>query len=143
MEFSSSTKIQQSRNRCSWASTRRRSGRSDSMLASPPWTCGPGFGETRWMVVMKFAEAALFCVAVSPSGKIRDGIRQGRADARFVRGVLLGTQSRNVQTWSPLAKEKERPSEDADGRRSAKALRSQSSSSPSCHPSSSCSRHRE
>ena len=28
-------------------------------------------------------------MAVSPSGKIRDGIRQGRADARFVRGVWL------------------------------------------------------
>ena len=39
---------------------------------------------------MKFAEAALFRVAVSPSGKIRDGIRQGRADARFVRGMWLG-----------------------------------------------------
>ena len=40
--------------------------------------------------VMKFAEAALFRVAVSPSGKIRDGIRHDRADARFVRGVWLG-----------------------------------------------------
>ena len=39
---------------------------------------------------MKFAEAALFRVAVSPSGKMRDGIRQGRADARFVRGMWLG-----------------------------------------------------
>ena len=39
---------------------------------------------------MKFAKAALFRVAVSPSGKIRDGIRQGRADARFLRGVWLG-----------------------------------------------------
>ena len=39
---------------------------------------------------MKFAEAALFRVAVSPSSKIRDGIRQGRADARFVRGMWLG-----------------------------------------------------
>ena len=38
---------------------------------------------------MKFAEAALFRVAVSPSGNIRDGIRQGRADARFVRGMWL------------------------------------------------------
>ena len=40
--------------------------------------------------VMKFAEAALFRVAVSPSGSIRDGIRQGRADARFVHGIWLG-----------------------------------------------------
>ena len=39
---------------------------------------------------MKFVEAAPSRVAVSPSGKIRDGIRQGRADARFVRGVCLG-----------------------------------------------------
>ena len=39
---------------------------------------------------MKFAEAALFRVAVSPTGKIRDGIMHGRADARFVRGVWLG-----------------------------------------------------
>ena len=38
---------------------------------------------------MKFAEAALFGVAVSPSGKIRHGVRQGRADARFVRGMWL------------------------------------------------------
>ena len=73
-------------------------------------------GETRWMVtrkvprerankkaafedcfgkpyqgeVMKFAEAALFQVAVSPSEKIRDVVRQGRADARFVREIWLG-----------------------------------------------------
>ena len=40
--------------------------------------------------VTKFAEAALFWLAVSPSGRIRDGIRQGRADARFVRGIWLG-----------------------------------------------------
>ena len=40
--------------------------------------------------VMMFAEAARFRVAVSPSGKIRDRIRQGRADARFVRGVWPG-----------------------------------------------------
>ena len=39
---------------------------------------------------MKFAEAALFRVAVSPSGNFRDGVRQGRADARFVRGMWLG-----------------------------------------------------
>ena len=70
---------------------------------------------------MKFAEAAQFRVAVSPSGKIRDGIRQGRADARLVRGIWLGktsesgehlfatdtgvyttkfqTQSKSEQTW--------------------------------------------
>ena len=29
-------------------------------------------------------------MAVSPSGKIRDGVRQDRADARFVRGIWLG-----------------------------------------------------
>ena len=34
---------------------------------------------------MKFAEAALFRVPVSPSGKIHDGVRHGRVDARFVR----------------------------------------------------------
>ena len=39
---------------------------------------------------MKFAEEALFRVAVSPSARIRDGIRQGRADARFVHGLWLG-----------------------------------------------------
>ena len=128
---------------------------------------------------MKFAEAALFRVAVSPSGKIRGRVRQGRADARFVRGIWLGktTESdehlfanelgvyttrtvkrvpdseqkradlvRSLQgtPWDrlagrsagrprkkaaratpvatpPVAKETERPSEDADERRSAKA----------------------
>ena len=44
---------------------------------------------------MKFAEAALFRVAVSPSGKIRDGIRHGRADARFVREVWLGKTTKS------------------------------------------------
>ena len=39
---------------------------------------------------MKFAEAALFRLAVASSGRVRSGIRQGRADARFVRGVRLG-----------------------------------------------------
>ena len=48
------------------------------------------FGKPYQGEVMKFAEAALFCVAVSPCGKIRDGIRQGRADARSVRGIWLG-----------------------------------------------------
>ena len=128
---------------------------------------------------MKFAEAALFRVAVSPGGKIRDGIRQGRADARFVRGVWLGKTTESDQhvfanelgvyttrtvrrvpdteqkradlvkglqgtprNWlagraagrpcktapdatpvatPPVAKETERPSEDADERRSTKA----------------------
>ena len=48
------------------------------------------FGKPCQGEVMKFAETALFRVAVSPSGKIRDWIRQGRADARFVRGIWLG-----------------------------------------------------
>ena len=48
------------------------------------------FGKPYQGEVMKFAEAALFRVAVSPSGRIRDGIRQGRADARFFRGIWLG-----------------------------------------------------
>ena len=39
---------------------------------------------------MKFVEAALFRVAVSPSVRIRDGTRQDRADARFVIGKWLG-----------------------------------------------------
>ena len=39
---------------------------------------------------MKFAEAALFRLAVSPSGRVRSEIRQGRADARFVRGMWVG-----------------------------------------------------
>ena len=137
------------------------------------------FGKPYQGEVMKFAEAALFRVAMSPSGKIRDGLRQGRADARFVRGMWLGKTTESdehlfanemeVHTtrtgkrvpdteqkradlvkglqgtpWnrlagrpagrprktdpqatpvatSPVAKETERPSEDADERRSAKA----------------------
>ena len=41
-------------------------------------------------MVTKFAEAALFRFAVSPSGRVRSEVRQGRADARFVRGIRLG-----------------------------------------------------
>ena len=41
---------------------------------------------------MKFAEAALFRLAVSPSGRVRSEIRQGRADVRFVCGFWLGKQ---------------------------------------------------
>ena len=37
------------------------------------------FGKPYQGEVMKFAEAALFRVAVFPSGRIRDGSRQGRA----------------------------------------------------------------
>ena len=48
------------------------------------------FGKAYQGEVMKFAEAVLFRVAVSPSGKIRDGVRQGRADGKFVRGIKLG-----------------------------------------------------
>ena len=44
------------------------------------------FGKAYQGEVMKFAEATLFRVG----GKIRDGVRQGRADARFVRGTWLG-----------------------------------------------------
>ena len=47
------------------------------------------FGQPPQGEVMKFAEVALFRVAVSPSGKIRDGVRQGSAEARFVRGNSL------------------------------------------------------
>ena len=39
---------------------------------------------------MKFAEAALFRVAVSPSGRVQSEIRLSRTDARFVRGIRLG-----------------------------------------------------
>ena len=39
---------------------------------------------------MKFAVATLFRLAVSPSGRVRSEIRQGRADARFIRGIWLG-----------------------------------------------------
>ena len=48
------------------------------------------FGKPNQCEVMKFVEAALFRVAVSPSGEIRNGVRQGRANARFVRGMWLG-----------------------------------------------------
>ena len=57
--------------------------------------------------VMKFAEAALFRVTVSPGGRIRDGIRQGRADARFVRGgsarprTPMNLSSRRTQECTP------------------------------------------
>ena len=128
---------------------------------------------------MNFAEAALFRVAVSPRRQIRHGIRQGRADARCVRGKCIGkttesdahlfanemgvyttgtvkrvpdTEQKRAHLveglqgppWDrlagrpagrlrktapqatpvatpPAAKEIERPSEDADERRSAKA----------------------
>ena len=39
--------------------------------------------------VTKFAEAALLRLAVSPSDRVRNEIRQGRVDARFVR-IWLG-----------------------------------------------------
>ena len=52
------------------------------------------FGKPNQGEVMKFVEAALFRVAVSPSGEIRNGVRQGRADARFVRGMWLGKDQR-------------------------------------------------
>ena len=48
------------------------------------------FGKPYQGEVMKFVEAAMFRVAVSPSGKIGDGVRQGGADTRFVRGIWLG-----------------------------------------------------
>ena len=48
------------------------------------------FGKPYQGEVMKFVEAALFRVALSPGGKIQDGSRRGRAEARFVRGVWLG-----------------------------------------------------
>ena len=48
------------------------------------------FGKPYQGEEMKFAEAALFRVAMSPSGRNRDGLRQGRADASFVRGMWLG-----------------------------------------------------
>ena len=151
---------------------------------------------------MKFEEAALFRVAVSPSGKIRDGTRQGRAGARLIRGLWLGkttesdehllanklgvhttrtvrrvpdTEQKRVRLGErfarnsveqacrtpsgrtsqnrflkrapvatpPAAEETERPSEDADECRSAKAQDLNPPAVPSCHPSSSRSRHRE
>ena len=131
------------------------------------------FGKPYQGEELKFAWAALFRVAVSPSGKIRYGVRQGREDARLVRGMWIGktTESdehllanelgvyttrtvkrvpdseleradlvRSLQgtPWDrlagrpagrprktvgtlPVAKETERPSEDADERCSAKA----------------------
>ena len=48
------------------------------------------FGTPYQGEILKFAEAALFRLAVSPSGKVRSETRQGRADARFVRGTCLG-----------------------------------------------------
>ena len=48
------------------------------------------FGKPYQGVVTKFAEAALFRFAVSFSGRVRSEVRQGRADARFVRGIRLG-----------------------------------------------------
>ena len=159
------------------------------------------FGKPYQGEVMKFAEAASFRVVVSPSGKIRDGVRQGRADARFVREIWLGkttdsdghlfaselgvyttravkrvpdseqkcadlVRSLHRTPWDrlagrpagrprktapqatpvatpPAAKETERPSEDAGGRRSAKAQDLNLPNNSSCHPSPSRSRHRE
>ena len=48
------------------------------------------FGKPYQGEVMKFAEAALFRMAVPPCGRVRSEIRQDRADARFVRGLWLG-----------------------------------------------------
>ena len=48
------------------------------------------FGKPYQGEVMKFAEAALFRMAVPPCGRVRSEIRQDRADARFVRGMWLG-----------------------------------------------------
>ena len=45
------------------------------------------FGKPYQGEMVKIAEGALFRVALSPSGKIRDGVRQGRAGARFVSGI--------------------------------------------------------
>ena len=39
---------------------------------------------------MKFAEAGLFRLTMSPSGRVRSEVRQCRADARFVSGKWLG-----------------------------------------------------
>ena len=54
------------------------------------------FGKPYQGEVMKFAEAALFRVAVSPSGRVRDEIRQGRADARFVHGIWHGKTTESL-----------------------------------------------
>ena len=59
------------------ASTARRGSEADNG--------SPGRGE-----ILKFAEAALFRLAVSQSGKVRSEVRQGRSDARLVRGIWLG-----------------------------------------------------
>ena len=48
------------------------------------------FGKPYQGEVMKFAGAALFRLAVSPSGRVRSEVRQGQADERFVRGMWLG-----------------------------------------------------
>ena len=47
------------------------------------------FGKPYQVEVTTFAEAALFCWAVSSNGK-QSEVRQGRADAGFVRGIWLG-----------------------------------------------------
>ena len=48
------------------------------------------FGKPYQGQVMKFAEAAFFRMAVSPCGRERSDVLQGRADARFVGGIWLG-----------------------------------------------------
>ena len=51
------------------------------------------FGKPYQGEILKFAEAALFRLAVSPSKKVRSEVRQGRADARFVCGIWFGKTS--------------------------------------------------
>ena len=59
------------------------------------------FGKPYQGEVMKFAEAAPFRVAVSPSGEIRGGDGQGRAGARFVRGICLGKTTESDEHLFP------------------------------------------
>eukprot|EP00959_Pyramimonas_sp_CCMP1952_P309229 6471553-Pyramimonas_sp.AAC.1 len=48
------------------------------------------YGKAYQGEVLKFGEAALFKLSVTATGKIRGGVRQGRADDRLERGIWLG-----------------------------------------------------
>ncbi|CAK0896486.1 unnamed protein product, partial [Prorocentrum cordatum] len=48
------------------------------------------YGKAYQGEVLKFGEAALFKLSVTATGKLRGGVRQGRVDARFERGIWLG-----------------------------------------------------
>ena len=84
----------------------------------------------------KFPEAALFRVTVSPSGRIRDGIRQGRADARLVRGMWLGKTTES-DGRADLVKSLQGTPWDRLAGRPGKTLQNSSSSTARCDTSSS------